>query len=132
VSGEVVARGGTVREAFVEAALALFSRAIDPAGVEPCDVREIRAHGNNAEALLAQWIDECCYLYEIEGFACRAVDLAVFDADGKAGGEPMRLHAFLHGEQLDPARHHASEMLVPSIAMRATAEGLEIRLTFPD
>ena len=132
MSGQVVARGGTIREAFVEAVVGLFSRAIDPATLEPRDVREVRAHGESPQALLAHWIDECRYLYEIEGFACRTVRLAVFDADSKVGGEPMRLHAFLHGEQLDPARHRAREMVTPSIAIRATAEGHEIRLTFPD
>jgi hypothetical protein len=41
----------------------------------------------------------------VEGFACRAVEFVVFDAAPGAGGETVRLHAILKGEEIDPARH---------------------------
>ena len=134
MSGEVVARGETLRQAFIEAMLGVFSRVVDPAAVEPREVREIRAHGGSPEALLAHWIDECCYVHEVEGFVCRAIDLALFDVEPKTGGEPMRLYAFVHGEQLDPSRHQPGRMIKPvssaDIAIEASGKGYEIRLSF--
>ena len=62
------------------------------------------AHGSTPEALFAHWINECLYVHEVEGFAWRRIDFAVFDAESRAGAEPMRLHSFLHGESLEPGR----------------------------
>ena len=36
------------------------------------------------------------------GIGWRRIDFAVFDAEPRAGAEPMRLHSFLHGESLEP------------------------------
>ena len=82
MSGEVVARGGTLPQAFIEAVLGLFALAVDPAAVDPREARETRAHGASLEALLAHWIGECCYVHEMEGFVCHRIDFAVNDAEG--------------------------------------------------
>ena len=134
MSGPVIARGDTLRQAFVEAVLGLFSGVVDPAVVEAREVREVRAHGDRPEALLAHWIAECCYVHEMEGFVFRAIDLALFDVEPRVGGEPMRLYAYLHGEELDPARHRAGRPVKPvspaEIEIRHDADGYEIRLVF--
>ena len=122
---------------FVETALALFSLAVDPATVEPREVRETRAHGTSPETLLAHWLGECAYVFEVEGFLCRSVELAVFDLEPQIGGEPLRLYAFLHGEVADVARH---QLRAPSIAVDAKAIAIsrtdagdsEIRLVVED
>jgi SHS2 domain-containing protein len=44
-------------------------------------------------------------VHEVEGFACRAIEFAVFETTPTAGGEALRLHAILRGEEIDPARH---------------------------
>jgi SHS2 domain-containing protein len=98
---EIVARGATLREVFIDAALALFALAANPGKVAEREVREIRAHGSSLQALLAHWIGECCYVGEIEGFECRAIEFAVFEVEARPGGEPMRLHALLRGD-VDP------------------------------
>jgi len=95
---EVVVRGATLPEAFREAALALFALTVDPARVRDREIREVRAHGADHESLLAHWIGECCYVREIEGFGCCAIDFAVFEVEPAPGGERMRLHALLRGE----------------------------------
>ena len=112
---EIVVRGASLGAAFVETVLALFARAVDPATVDSRETRETRAHGVSPEALLAHWIGECAYVYEVEDFICAAIDLAVFDIQPQVGGEPLRLYAFLHGEAVDPARHRlrATSMTVP-------------------
>lgn len=136
MSGELVVRGTTIRQAFVEAVVGLFSRVVNPGVVEPREVREVRAHGDSPEALLAHWIDECWYVHEVEGFACRAVDLVLFDVEQGTGGEQMRLHALIHGEPLDPARHQLGQMRKPispaDITIRPMVGGYEIRLVLDD
>jgi SHS2 domain-containing protein len=102
---ELRATGATLSEAFARIALDLFAAAVDPATVEEADVREVRAHGGGVAALLHAWLQECLYVHEVEGFACRAIEFAVFDAAPGAGGETVRLHAILKGEEIDPARH---------------------------
>lgn len=107
---EITAEGATLQEVFAEAALAVFAAAVDPASVGEGEVREVRAHGDSLKALLLHWIGECLYVHEVEGFACRRLDFAVFDT-GRAGGEPLRLHAFLRGETMDPARHQVRSVV---------------------
>ena len=130
---DILVRGATLRQAFTEAALRVFALAVDPAAVRASEVREVRAHGPSLEALLAQWIAECGYVHEIEGFACHAIEFAVFDVEPKAGGEAMRLHAFLHGEEVDPEGPEPGRA-VTVVASRESpiqsiAEGYEIHLT---
>ena len=137
MSRTIVVRRPHLRDTFIEAALTLFSLAVDPAAVEPREVRETRAHGTSPEALLAHWLGECAYLFEVEGFICRSVDLAVFDLEPKIGGEPLRLYAFLHGEVADAARHQIESRSIgvdaKAIAISRTDTGdSEIRLTVND
>jgi SHS2 domain-containing protein len=128
VTRDIVVRGASLQQAFGEAALAVFGLAVDPAGVSAVDVREVRAHGPTLEALLSQWIGECCYVYEIEGFACRELDFAVFDVEPKAGGEPMRLHALLRGCEVEVADSAVKVLVSTDRPIRSVSEGYEIRL----
>jgi protein archease len=102
---ELTATGATLAEAFARIALGLFAVAIDPATVGDGDTREVRAHGAGLPALLHAWLQECLYVHEVEGFACRAIEFAVFETAPSPGGEALRLHAILRGEEIDPARH---------------------------
>jgi len=92
-------------EAFAGIAVALFAAMVDPDAIVESEVREVRAHGADPPALLHRWLDECLYVHDVEGFACRSIEFAVFEAVPSAGGEPLRLHAFLRGEPLDVGRH---------------------------
>ena len=133
MSVEIAARAGTLPQAFVEAALGLFAVALDLAAVRAHEIREVRAHGASQEALLARWIEECHYVHEIEGFTCRSIDMAVFDTEARIGGEPMRLHAFLHGEEMDADRHGTATAIravsFDEAPIRSVPGGYEIRLT---
>lgn len=128
-----MARGGTLRQAFIQAALAMFALVVDPQTVEPREVREVRAHGVSLEALLVHWIGECGYVHEMEGFVCHTIDFTVFDVERRVGGEPLRLHGFVHGEEMDPARHRPTATIKGvsprAVSIRAIADGYEIRLT---
>lgn len=126
----VTERGPTLADAFARTALAVLAHAVDPGAVEERDRREVRAHGTTAEALLAHWLNECLYVLEVEAFACSRVELAVFDVARGTGAEPMRLHAYLHGEEIDPARHPIRTALesipLDAVAVRSTDSGYEI------
>lgn len=132
---ELAAAGTTLSEAFARAALAVLALAVDPDGVVERDVREVRAHGSTLESLLAQWIAECLYVYEVEGFVWRRLDFVVFDTEPKAGGEPLRLHAFLHGEELDPDRHAVVTQIKGgsprNVMIRPVQGGFEVSLEVP-
>ncbi len=126
----VTGRGATLRDAFVDAAAAVLALTIDPADVEEVEVREVRAHGASEAALLTNWINECLYVHEVEGFACSRVELRVFETRAGAGGEPLRLHSLLHGEPLDPVRHRTVRTVKGvephSASVRALADQHEV------
>lgn len=108
---KLTVEAATLPDAFARIGLALFAAAVDPASVDEAEVREVRAHGSGIPALLRRWLEECLYVHEVEGFACRSVEFVVFDASPAAGGEPVRLHAFLHGEPVEPARHQVRSLI---------------------
>jgi SHS2 domain-containing protein len=130
---ELTATGSTLSDAFARIALGLFAAAVDPATVGDGDTREVRAHGVGLCALLHAWLQECLYVHEVEGFACRAIEFAVFETTPTAGGEALRLHAILRGEEIDPARHRilAAIRNVSSrgLTVEAGAAGFLVRAT---
>jgi SHS2 domain-containing protein len=127
---EIVAKGATLRQAFAEAALATLGMTIDRAAVTDSEVREVRAHGASLESLLVQWIEECRYVQEIEGFGCRAIDFIVFDIEPKAGAEPLRVHALLRGEtDAGSAPEGATASIsAQDVGIRRSEDGYEIRV----
>ena len=127
----IAATGATLAEAFARASLAVLGRAVDPAVVEPRDVREVRAHGSSVEALFGAWIEECRYVHELESFACHAVEFAVFDAAPTGGTEQLRVHGLLRGEEIDADRHgEARPIGAPrDVRVERTAAGYRITLS---
>ena len=93
----ITASGASRAEAFARAAEAMLALAVTPATVTVVETREARAQGSSPEALLVNWLNECLYVHEIEGFAVARVEVDT-DRDGL-------VHGVLHGEVLDPARH---------------------------
>lgn len=130
---ELWAEGDTLPDAFGRIALALFAAAVDPASVEEREVREVRAHGPGLPALLRRWLEECLYVHEVEGFGCRSIEFAVFDSAPTRGGEPLRLHAFLRGEPVDPARHQVKSAIggirSDGLSVEAQGGGFRVRAT---
>jgi SHS2 domain-containing protein len=130
---ELAVEAATLPDAFARIALSLFAAAVDPASVDPAEVREVRAHGAGVPALLRRWLEECLYVHEVEGFACRSIEFVVFEASPTAGGEPVRLHAFLRGEPVEPARHQVHGLIrgigSDGLAVETFVEGFRVRAT---
>lgn len=105
--------GTTPGEAFVQAARGVFALIVALAEVDERDTREIRAQGDSGESLLVNWIGECLYVHEVEGFVVHRIELGTF-------GETL-IHAVLHGEVLDPGRHRLG-----TVVKGATYHGLRI------
>lgn len=128
----VIGRGPTHAEAFVQTALGVFALIVEPGSVEERDSREVRAHGESLEALLVAWINECLYVHEVEGFVARRVALEVFDTTPRAGGEPLRLHSILHGEEVDLGRHRLGTVVKAAtfhqVSVHTIEGGYEARL----
>jgi SHS2 domain-containing protein len=93
----VRAWGASRAEAFARAAEGVFALVVAPAAVATTETREARAQGASLEALLVNWLNECLYVHEIEGFAVARVEVDTDHDD--------LVHGVLHGEPLDPARH---------------------------
>ena len=94
----VAAWAPSLAEAFAEAALGVLALIVAPDSIESRQTREVRAQGESPEELLVNWINECLYVHEIEGFVARRVEVTAL-----GGG---RVHGLLHGEELDTRRHH--------------------------
>jgi SHS2 domain-containing protein len=110
----VHAWGGSRAEAFAHAAEGMLALVVDAAGVTVQESRDVRAQGESAEALLVNWLNECLYVHEIEGFAVARVEVDMC-RDGL-------VHGVLHGEPLDQQRHHLG-----TIVKAATHHHAEVR-----
>jgi SHS2 domain-containing protein len=93
----VRAWGPTRDEAFAQAALGVLALVVAPGEVLPRETREVRAQGDSVETLLVNWINECLYVHEIEGFAVHRV--------GPVHADDRLAHGILYGEPVDGSRH---------------------------
>src|SRR5437667_12668195 len=95
----VRAWGPTRAEAFAQAALGVFALIVSPAEVDGREHREVRAQAGSPETLLVNWINECLYVHEIEGFVAHRITV-LRESDTVA-------HGVVHGEEFDTRRPRA-------------------------
>jgi SHS2 domain-containing protein len=124
VDGGVHAWGSSRAEAFARAAEGVFALVMSPAHVASRETREARAQGDTPQALLVNWLNECLYVHEIEGFAVARVEI-----DACREGF---VHGVLHGEALDPARHPVGTIVKAAthhqVEIRETADRVDVRV----
>jgi SHS2 domain-containing protein len=101
--------GGCLRQC----ALGVFNLIVPAAAVRAVESREVAARGPSVEALLVNWLNECLYVYDIEGFVVQDVTSPAVTA--------ASAHGFLRGEPMDPARHPRG-----TVVKAATFQGLEV------
>ena len=107
--------GPTRGEAFARTTLGVFGLMVPPERVQARERREVRAQAAAPETLLVAWIEECLYVYEIEGFVVRHVEMVVC-TDTVA-------HGLLHGEPVESGGHRI-EFEVKGAARRDLAVGI--------
>jgi SHS2 domain-containing protein len=93
----VVAWGEDLPGCLRQCALGVFNLIVSAESVQPLESREVFARGGSVEALLVNWLDECLYVHDLEGFAVADATPPEVAATG--------VHGLLHGEPIDPLRH---------------------------
>jgi len=94
----IVVRAATLRNLFETAAEGMFSFLIDPMIVENRAWRERRVDADDREGLLVAWLNDLLVLLSAEEFVPKAF---VVDEVSE-----RRMRATVHGEPVDPTRHH--------------------------
>lgn len=102
----VEATGGTLEEAFANAALAMFNAITPLEGVEEAEAFEVEAEGEDLPGLLFNFLDELLYMNDTELLVASSVDVEL-----DLGR--LRATAECRGERFDPGKH------VPGIAIKA-------------
>jgi SHS2 domain-containing protein len=109
----VHAWGETVAGCLRQCALGVFDLIVPTGAVEPVETREVAARGPAIEVLLVNWLNECLYVHDLEGFVVHDVEMPQVTGTG--------IHSVLHGEPVDPARHPRG-----TVVKAATFHGLEV------
>ncbi len=88
--------GGSVEEAFQNAAVALYSVMVNIHAVEPREKRTVTASASDRELLLVEWLNALLSLSDIERMVFSKFEVAI---------EGAQLSGTAWGEGLDRARH---------------------------
>jgi protein archease len=112
-------------DAFAHAALGVLALGVDPVDVQPTETRDVRAQAATLEELVVAWINECVYVYEVEGFAVHHVAVSRLADDV--------VHGVLHGEDLDATRHRLGTVVKGvthhHVAVADTPAGCDVRVS---
>ena len=95
------AYGGTMEEAFGNAALAMFNVMIDTKSLKPEQVRGFELTSSDIKMLLADWLSELLYLFEVEGIVF--CEFRIDRIENAMGSVTLSGRAW--GEALDLSRH---------------------------
>jgi SHS2 domain-containing protein len=96
-----------------QCALGVFNLIVATDAVQPLETREVSARGASVDVLLVNWLNECLYLHDLEGFVVSDVTRPEVGANW--------VHALLRGEPVDPSRHPRG-----TVVKAASFHGLEI------
>lgn len=99
----IEAYGGSLEEAFSQAALALYNTISSTDNVDCRTERDVNIEGEDLEALLVEWLQYLIALFDIDGFIARDVEVMSIEKIG----DHYTLSAKLCGEQFDPKRHRS-------------------------
>ena len=93
----IIAYGADIRQAFANAARALFSLITELNGIEEVVNRDIELTATDQESLLVEWLNELIYLFDTEHVIFKRFDIAKIN--------DTQLKARSHGEKVDSSRH---------------------------
>ena len=78
----IAAYGEDLKEAFANAAYALFSMMLDLEGVGDALCRQVEVTADDRSDLLVAWLNELIYVFEVDNIRSRA-DTGVYDKNGR-------------------------------------------------
>ncbi|MGB8217965.1 MAG: archease [Candidatus Methanoperedens sp.] len=111
------AYGATIEIAFENAALAMFNVMIDTSKVEAKELRKIEIRSPDIKMLLAEWLSELLYLFEVDEivfceFKIERIEKTgeEFSLTGKAWGEPIDLSRHSFDAQVKAVTLHELEV----------------------
>jgi len=93
----IIAYGADLRQAFANAARALFSLITELDDVEEVLYRDIELTAGDEESLLVAWLNELVYRFDAEGILFKRFDIIQLDDN--------RLQARVYGEKVDSSKH---------------------------
>jgi SHS2 domain-containing protein len=117
VSGDVglKAYGGSLKNAFMNAAIGMYSLITDLEVVKEEKVIDVSVESDSIEGLLVSWLNELIFHFDAYGFIGKRITIAEFTpslnfpprGEGQGGGEAYRLKSSLSGEDFDRERHES-------------------------
>jgi SHS2 domain-containing protein len=111
ISGDVGLRayGNNLKEAFINAALGMFSLITDIEAVEEEKIINVTVESDSIERLLISWLNELIFYFDTYGFLGKKVSFTEFDISEDC--QTYKLKASISGEDFDPKRHE-SKLLI--------------------
>ena len=93
----LIAYGGSLPEAFANAACGMFAIITDLRHVHAKESRAVEVAAEDRESLLFEWLNHLLYFFDVEMLLLKR-----FEITAMASG---RLKATCYGEKYDPSRH---------------------------
>ena len=93
----IIAYGADIRQAFVNAAKALFSLITELEDVDEVLHRDIELTATDQESLLVEWLNELIYLFDAENIIFKRFDIVQLNH--------TQLKVRGYGEKVDKAKH---------------------------
>ncbi len=93
----IIAYGADMKQAFANAAVALFSIIVDSDAVRENLHRDVEVSADDQESLLVQWLNELIYLFDVEHIVFNKFEINKLTK--------TQLQARCFGEKVEPSRH---------------------------
>ena len=132
ISGDVglKAYGENLRDAFINAAIGMYSLTTDLDMIEEQKVIDVSAESSSVEGLLVSWLNELIFHFDAYGFIGKRIVIPEFTPSlilpqkekGLGEGEFYRLRASLSGEEFDPERHESKLLIKAATYHRLKVE----------
>ncbi|MBF0344528.1 MAG: archease [Nitrospirae bacterium] len=106
--------GSSVEELFANAALGLYSFITDTDDVNGSTTITVDLTEETTERLLIAWLNELIYLFDVDGFVGKTVDIKGLDG--------THLRAELRGEPFDLQRHNPGILIKAATYHRLSIE----------
>lgn len=105
ISGDVgiKAFGKDVREAFINAAIGMYSLITSLDKIEEKDTIDITVEDNSLDSLLVSWLNELIFHFDAYGFIGKKIE--PFHLQGRG------IEATIWGEKFDPQRHEGKLLI---------------------